>query len=115
MAKYPDGSEKTEGTLRDKRRAYWATYEKWFKAKPRAAMRVIESASQTRGRISWIDFRLPLSSEGDTLHLHFAPNGKYSTGDFGYYLTTRGYKHGLRIVGTLTSERDMNVLAVYEN
>ena len=26
----------------------------------------------------------------------------------------RGYKHGIRLVGTLKSEPDMNVLAIYE-
>ena len=55
-----------------------------------------------------------VSGEGDTLHLHFAPGEQYATGDFGYYLIARGYKHGLRVVGTIKAEPDMNVLAIYE-
>jgi hypothetical protein len=112
IAKYPDEVGVAENTLRAERKKYWASYEKRFK--PRIAMTVVETAAASRGRINWIDFRLPFGVAGDTIHLHFAPNGRYDTGDFGYYLVMRGYKHGLRVVGTLKSEPDMNVLAVYE-
>ena len=52
--------------------------------------------------------------EGDTLHLHVCPHGKSDTGTLAYNLIKRGFKHGLRIVGTLELEPDMNVLAIYE-
>jgi hypothetical protein len=102
----------TDAALREERRKYWASFDNRFSE--REAMRVVETAATSRGRINWIDFRLPFGMDGDTIHLHFAPNGKYHTGDFGYYLIARGYKHGLRVIGTLKAEPDMNVLAVYE-
>ncbi len=77
-------------------------------------MEVVEAAASTNGRIRWIDYRLPLTDEGDTLHLHICSASKYDAGVFGYNFIKRGYKHGLRIVGTLKSEPDMNVLAIYE-
>jgi hypothetical protein len=45
---------------------------------------------------------------------HVCPAGKYDTGVFAYNFIKRGYKHGLRLIGTLKSEPDMNVLAIYE-
>ena len=78
------------------------------------AGRATNAAASANGRISWIDYRVPLTEEGDTLHLHACPADKYNTGDFAYNLVKRGFKHGLRLVGTLKSEPDMNVLAIYE-
>jgi hypothetical protein len=109
---YPDDLTKHWSVLRNERKEYWSSFDKYFK--PREAMVVIEKAASENGRINWIDFRLPLSSEGDTLHLHICPQGKYDAGVFGYNFVTRGFKHGLRLVGTLKSEPDMNVLAIYE-
>lgn len=77
-------------------------------------MVVVENAASKNGRIKWIDYRLPISHEGDTIHLHVCPNGDYDTGVFAYNLIKRGFKHGLRLVGTLKSEPDMNVLAIFE-
>ncbi|MCA9045229.1 MAG: hypothetical protein KDA69_12960, partial [Planctomycetaceae bacterium] len=73
-----------------------------------------EKAASQHGRIRWIDFRVPISEQGDTLHLHVVPAAKYDTGVFAYNFVKRGFKHGLRLVGTLKSEPDMNVLAIYE-
>ena len=78
------------------------------------AMLVIEDASTSHGRINWIDFRLPLSESGDTLHLHITPAGSTDAGVFGYNFVRRGYKHGIRLVGTLKAGLDMNVLAIYD-
>ena len=39
---------------------------------------------------------------------------RFSLGYFAYNFIKRGFKHGLRLVGTLKSEPDMNVLAIYE-
>ena len=53
-------------------------------------------------------------NKGDSLHLHVHSFEKYDTGDLAYNFVKRGFKHGIRIVGTLKSEPDMNVLAIYE-
>ena len=75
---------------------------------------VVETAAKRHGRINWIDFRLPLDAEGNTLHLHVVPGGQWDAGVFGYNFVRRAYKHGVRIVGTLKSEPDMNVLAIFD-
>ena len=77
-------------------------------------MVAVEESSTKNGRIRWIDYRLPVTQDGDTLHLHVCPGAKYDTGVFAYNLIKRGSKHGLRLIGTLKSEPDMNVLAIYE-
>lgn len=105
----PPRSKRTVGELR---KEYWQWFDEHFN--PSRAMRVVEEAAADHGRIRWIDFRLPLTTDGDTLHLHVCPAGAFDTGVFAYNLIKRGYKHGLRLVGTLKSEPDMNVLAVYE-
>lgn len=110
--KYPVDLKDGISALRKARKDYWTSFDKCFDE--RKAMVVIEEAASENGRINWIDFRLPLSPEGDTLHLHMCPQGKYDAGVFGYNFVTRGFKHGLRVVGTLKSEPDMNVLSVYE-
>lgn len=109
---YPSDLKDGLPALRKARKDYWTSFDRYFDE--RKAMIVIEEAASENGRINWIDFRLPLSSEGDTLHLHICPQGKYDAGVFGYNFVTRGFKHGLRLVGTLKSEPDMNVLSVYE-
>lgn len=98
--------------LAGQRKEYWAWFEANFNAK--RAIEVVEKASALRGGLRWIDFRVPLTPEGDTLHLHIAPSQSYPTGTFAYNFIKRGHKHGLRLVGTLKSEPDMNVLAIYE-
>lgn len=112
LMQYPDDPHSELDLLRGQRRDYWQEYDDAFSAQD--AMIAVESASQENLGIRWIDFRLKLTNEGDTMHLHICPRGKYATGTFGYNLIKRGYKHGLRIVGTLKSEPDMNVLAIYE-
>jgi hypothetical protein len=109
---YPEpNAGETDEQLRDRRRVYWSAFQEGFNATK--AMVAIEKAAKD-GRIRWIDYRLPITDRGDTLHLHFCPAGKYDTGVFAYNLIKRGFKHGLRLVGTLKSEPDMNVLAVYD-
>ena len=82
--------------------------------KAKLAPSIVEQAAKEHGRVRWIDFRLPLNKDGDTLHLHIYPAEKYDIGSFAYNFIQRGYKHGLRIVGTLKSEPDVNVLAIFE-
>lgn len=98
--------------LRNERKVYWQNFAKSFN--DTKAMVAVEEASKGMGKLRWIDYRLRLSSDGDTLHLHCCPAERYDTGVFAYNLIKRGHKHGLRIIGTLKSEPDLNVLAIYE-
>jgi len=102
----------TIDALRDKRKEYWNGFANVFNDSK--AMVAVEEAANGLGRVRWIDYRLRLSPEGDTLHLHCCPAERYDTGVFAYNLIKRGHKHGLRIIGTLKSEPDLNVLAIYE-
>ena len=47
-------------------------------------------------------------------HLHVDAHGDYDTGVFAYNLIRRGWRFGLRIVGSLKSQLALNVLAIYE-
>lgn len=102
----------TAEALRDERKQYWNSFIEKFN--DTEAMVAVEEAAKGLGRLRWIDYRLRLGANGDTLHLHCCPTEKYDTGVFAYNLIKRGHKHGLRIVGTLKSEPDLNVLAIYE-
>ena len=99
-------------THRQNRRRYWAWFDKHFSAT--RAMQLIETAAGKTGRIQWIDFRVPVSRDGDTLHVHIAPQGTYDTGAIAYRLVRRGFRHGVRLVGTMNSGPDMHVLAAYD-
>jgi hypothetical protein len=99
----------------DSRQEYWMAFDAAFDS--HAAMRVVEGCTDEASRIEWIDYRLIGKAKDGTIvpfHLHFAPRGKHSTGTFAYQTVRRGYTHGLRLVGTLKSGLDMNVLAMYE-
>lgn len=98
--------------LRNKRKQYWDGFATKFNDSK--AMISVEKAAQDQGRLRWIDYRLRLNEDGETLHLHCSPAEHYDTGVFAYNLIKRGHKHGLRIIGTLKSEPDLNVLAIYE-
>lgn len=104
--------QKVGGNLRAARNAYWQWFYENFNAKD--ATRTIEEVAADNGRMRWIDFRLPVSEDGQTLHLHISAREQYDTGTFAYNFVKRGYKHGLILVGTLKSEPDMDVLAIYE-
>jgi hypothetical protein len=97
-------------------RDYWRWFAEFFD--PQVAIEVVEEASES-GRFAWIAFRLPVGSvdplQAETfLHLHISPRGEYDTGVVAYNFIARGYEHGVRIVGTLKSDPDLNVLAVFE-
>ncbi|QGX96325.1 hypothetical protein EI982_16850 [Haloplanus rallus] len=110
---YPERTEfEDPQELQEQRHEYWNQFQEFFE--PKKAMEVVESAAKEHGRIDWIAFRLPLQQSGETLHLHLEPKKQYPNGTFAYNFIKRGQKHGLRLVGTLKSEPDMNVLAVYE-
>ena len=112
-AQYP-GSESSP----NERDEYW----RWFANKfdvgeigaDRKALRLVEKAAE-RDRIEWIAYRVPVGAvDTPFLHLHIAARGQYDTGSFAYNFISRGFKHGIRIVGTLKSEPDLNVLAIFE-
>src|SRR5579859_2666455 len=92
-------------------REYWDRFVRNFDAQ--TALRTIEQ--QTEGsRIRWIDYRTPFSEKGRTFHLHLVGHGDFDTGVFAYNFVKRGFRHGLRLVGTLKAGNDVNVLAIFE-
>jgi hypothetical protein len=112
--RYPEPkSGQSDEELLQKRKEYWDSYTKYYSATK--AMLCIEAAAKEHGKIKWIDFRLPITSTGETLHLHIVPNEEYYTGTFAYNFVKRFYKHGGKLVGILKAEPDLNVLAIYEN
>jgi hypothetical protein len=104
------------GANRDETNAKWREYWKWYDEHFDAtrAIIAIEKAATKHGRINWIDYRLPLNKDGETLHLHVCPNGNFDAGVLAYNFVKRGYSQGIRIIGTLKSGPDMNVLAIYD-
>ncbi|MGC3524724.1 hypothetical protein [Pseudomonas aeruginosa] len=94
---------------------HWEALEKYFDSTE--AMKAIEDSTKNGSRIDWIDYRL-ISRSGSNIipiHLHLTPRGNYNTGTFAYQMVRRGYKHGIKIIGTLKKGEDINVLAIYEN
>lgn len=111
-AEFADGTietlyDKLGATRRDDS---WAPYIENFS--PKEAVEVIEEAAEGNGRIEWINFRVPLD-EDLTSRVHFEPQGSYNNGTFAYNLIYLGYKHGLRLIGTVHQEPDVRVLAGY--
>jgi hypothetical protein len=106
---YPDDVSTDEG--RRQRDEHWAWYARHWNSD--RAVQVIEDVIGVGGRPRWIDYRAALGT-GETLHLHLEGRGEFDTGVFAYNLVRRGWRHGLRIVGSLKSEPALNVLAIYE-
>lgn len=92
--------------------AYWRAIAERYDSG--TAMQVLESAAGESRKLEWVDFRLNLTPEGETLHLHVCPRGQYSAGTFGYNFIRRGNTKGVRIVGSLKRGPDLNVLAIFE-
>jgi hypothetical protein len=109
--RYPE-MERDAEKRRELEKQYWQFFATEFSETD--AIEVIEEASSKLGRIRWINYRLPLDASGSTLHLHVSGAGEYDTGTFAYHFIRRGFKHGLRLVGTLKSEPAMHVLAIYD-
>ena len=76
-------------------------------------VKVVEEAIGDGGRPRWIDYKMTFAT-GDELNLHVMANGDYDSGVFAYKLIRRGWRYGLRIVGSLKSQPALNVLAIYE-
>ncbi|MBX3418335.1 MAG: hypothetical protein KF851_12085 [Pirellulaceae bacterium] len=94
---------------KDEKLKYWQQIGETFEVQ--AALQAVEEKA---GNIQVIDFRVLVGETGETLHLQFSPRGRYPKITFAYNLIRRAYTHGLRLVGTLRTEPDMKVLAVYE-
>jgi hypothetical protein len=95
----------------------WTAYWQWFHdhSSAQRATETVESVVGEGGRVQWINYRvLPLGAMERPLHLDIRGRGRFDTGTFAYNLIKRGYNHGLRMVGTLKSEPDLNVLAIFE-
>ena len=96
--------------------------ERWKELADRFDSRVAQEVLEAAGlkhdgaRFDWIDFRMPWGDEGkpSPFHLHVVPDGRYSMGTFAHAFVHRGFSNGVRIVGTLKSGGDVNVLAIYE-
>lgn len=124
--KYPNSSEprSMSGIESNSKSEYWAFARSIFDSQK--VLQIIEAAARTMSetgdqqvvgsRFEWIDYRLLAGSEESvvSIHLHFMPRGKYSTGTFAYQLVRRADKFGIRLIGTLKKGKDVNVLAVYE-
>ena len=110
--KYPEPAFiKDENELFSKREEYWNFFDEYFNST--AAMEAVETIGGN-GLLRWIDYRVLLGPRLPSLHLSVQGRGKFDTGTFAYRLIKRGFKHGARIVGTMKSEPDMNVLAIFE-
>lgn len=101
--------ESSEG--KRQRSEYWD----WFAQawNPNRVVQIMEDVIEAGGRPRWIDYRALLPT-GENLYIHLAGHGDYDTGIFAYNLVKRGWRHGMRIVGTLKSKPAMNALAIYE-
>jgi hypothetical protein len=89
----------------------------WFKDNfdVELSLKAVEAAAGS-GNLEWIDFNIPLGTNAEVfMHLHFDARTNYSTSVFAYNLIRRGFNHGLRLVGTLKTGPDLNVLAVFEH
>lgn len=107
--RYPDEVESADGQRQ--REEYWSWFaDAW---NPNRVVQVMEDVIEAGGRPRWIDYRTLLTT-GENLYIHLAGHGDYDTGVFAYNLVKRGWRHGLRIVGTLKARPAMNVLAIYE-
>jgi hypothetical protein len=106
---YPEDAATGRG--RPQRDDYWDWFTTHWNANK--VVQVIEEHIGAGGRPRWIDYRIPFPA-GQTLHLHVAGHGEFDTGVFAYNMVKRGWRHGLRIVGSVKSKPSLNVLAIYE-
>ena len=88
------------------RDAYWNWYAGHWNTDE--VTKVIEKIIGDGGRPRWIDYKMTFAT-GDKLNLHVIAYGDYDTGVFAYNLIRRGWRYGLRIVGSLKSQPALNV------
>jgi hypothetical protein len=96
-----------------RRKEYWKWFVDHFDVQTGVNL-IEQSVREQKSRLTWIDFRLPIDDKGETLHLHIVPNGRYDTITFAYNFIRRGFEHGIRLIGLLKTDPDLNVLAIYE-
>jgi hypothetical protein len=108
-ADYPANSATEEGM--QQRDTYWKWYAEHWKTDE--VVKAVEEVIADGGRPRWIDYKMSFAT-GDELNLHVDAHGDYDTGLFAYNLIRRGWRYGLRIVGSLKSQPALNVLAIYE-
>ena len=106
---YP-ANQATDKGMRQ-RDTYWKWYAEHWNTDE--VVKVVEEAIGDGGRPRWIDYKMTFAT-GDELNLHVDAHGDYDTGVFAYNLIRRGWRYGLRIVGSLKSQPALNVLAIYE-
>jgi hypothetical protein len=106
---YPQDTTTGEGMR--KRGVYWRWYaERWITDE---VVKAVEEVIGDGGRLRWFDYKMTFVT-GEELNLHADAYGDYDTGVFAYNLIRRGWRYGLRIVGSLKSQPALNVLAIYE-
>jgi hypothetical protein len=108
-AAYPASTMTDEG--RRQRDAHWKWYADHWNTDE--VVKAVEEVIGDGGRPRWIDYRMTFGT-GEKLNLHVVAYGDYDTGVFAYNLIRRGWRYGLRIIGSLKSQPSLNVLAIYE-
>jgi hypothetical protein len=93
------------------RDAHWNWYAEHWNTDE--VVKAVEEVIGDGGRPRWIDYKMTFAT-GDELNLHVIAYGDYDTGVFAYNLIRRGWRYGLRLVGSLKSQPALNVLAIYE-
>jgi hypothetical protein len=117
MPRYPSGDMTMEDRT-NKRREYWQQVHHGFDSQ--AVQQTVEAAAgEEKSRFDWIDFRALVDLDQvpalrEPPHLHFVSRGEHSTGTFAYQMVRRADRFGIRMIGTLKSGQDINVMAVYE-
>jgi hypothetical protein len=77
-------------------------------------MKVVEDAAANKGPVRWVRYSVPIDEDNNRLSLVFSPAGKFDTGVFAYNLIWEAYNNGVRLVGTLKSGPELNMLAAYK-
>lgn len=106
---YPATVATDEG--KRQRDAHWKWYADHWNTDE--VVKAVEQVIAGGGRPRWIDYRMTFAT-GEDLNLHVEAHGDYDTGVFAYNLIRRGWRFGLRIIGSLKSQPALNVLAIYE-
>ncbi|MGY3228916.1 hypothetical protein ACVWWJ_000400 [Luteibacter sp. HA06] len=107
----PPPGDRTKPDYAEKQALHWDAYARAFDSE--IAMEVVESA---RARLHWIDYRV--CAEGvygvSPIHINILARGEYANGTFAYKFVRRANQVGIRIIGTLKRDKDVNVLGIYE-
>lgn len=107
----PPPGDRTKPDYNEKQTLHWDAYARAFDSE--IAMEVVESA---RARLHWIDYRVCAKDVYGVspLHINILARGEYANGTFAYKFVRRANHVGIRIIGTLKRDKDVNVLGIYE-